>query len=341
MSNHKKPRLKMQIGPLTPGPTTETASPPSLIGNFTSTQFQSQQRELRIDDIHPRPDQPRRTFTAESTEQLTQSVRTHGILQPLSVHLKDGRYDLIAGERRLRAARAAGLAEVPVRVFENLSEIQIRQLSALENLQREDLNPVDEADAIMDILSAELRISRRHLTGRLERWRAVRQRDPHLINASDEEKQGIAQMDRIFPGLSRGAWTSFVANRLPVLRLPERLLSAVRAGEVEYTKAVAIRSAPAIFHEKLLQQAPGLSLVEIRKAVKESQLTPTDQEDFQKYNAQFMQLRSRLLPARILQLSQEERDYILMLLQEAGAVLDGTSKAKKKVPRRKSFDPFQ
>lgn len=335
MSSQKKSRPKMQIGPLTPGPAAQPASPPSLIGGFTSTQFQSQQRELRIEDIHTRPHQPRRTFTPQSIEQLTQSVRTHGILQPLSVHLRSGRYDLIAGERRLRAARAAGLAEVPVRVFESLSDAQIQQLAALENLQREDLNPVDEADAIMDILSAELQIPRQRLTGRLERWRSVKQRDPHLIKASDEEKQGIEQMERIFPGLSRGSWTSFVANRLPVLRLPEPLLTAVRAGNLEYTKAVAIRAAPAALHEKLLQRAPGLSILDLRKVVKQSLLTSDDKEELQQDSARFQSLRTKLSPGRVLQLTQEERDYVLMLLEEAGAILDGTARPKRRVPRPK------
>ena len=333
MSSQKKTRPKMQIGPLTGAAQGQAASPPTLIGGFTSTQHQSQQRELRVDDIQPRSQQPRRTFLPESIEQLTQSVRTHGILQPLSVHHHNGRYDLIAGERRLRAARAAGLAEVPVRVFENLSDSQIRQLAALENLQREDLNPVDEADAIMDILSSEFQIHRDRLTGRLERWRAVKHRDPQLINATEDEKHAIEQIERIFPSLSRGSWTSFVANRLPVLRLPERLLGAVRSGEVEYTKALAIRQAPPIFHEKLLAQAPAMSILDLRKAVKEAALTPTDKEDFQKYNAQFMRLRSRLMPGKVMSLTQEQRDYILLLLQEAESVLEGKVKPKKKPPR--------
>ncbi|GAA5503624.1 nucleoid occlusion protein [Deinococcus xinjiangensis] len=333
MSSQKKTRPKMQIGPLNGSSEAQAPSPPTLIAGFTSTQHQSQQRELRVDDIRPRSHQPRRTFLPDSIEQLTQSVRTHGILQPLSVHHQSGQYELIAGERRLRAARAAGLAEVPVRIFENLSDSQIQQLAALENLQREDLNPVDEADAVMDILSAELEVPRERLTGRLERWRTLVMRNPHLIDVPEDDKRGIALIERTFPSLSRGSWTSFVANRLPVLRLPEPLISAVRAGELEYTKAVAIKSAAPIFHVMLLEQAHTMSIHELRKAVKESRLTPTDKEDFQKYNAQFNRLRHRLSNANILKLHQDERDYILKLLDEATAVLEGKTKAKKKIPR--------
>lgn len=331
MSSQKKPRAKMQIGPLTAPKEPSQQTPPSLIGGFTSTQFQSQQRELNIEVIHPRKDQPRRTFTAESIEQLTQSVRTHGILQPLSVHLKDGQYDLIAGERRLRAAKAAGLTEVPVRVFEHMSDIQIRQLAALENLQREDLNPVDETDAIMDILSSELRIPRRQLTAQLERWKALKMRNPELINIDPEENQGIERLEQVFQALSRGAWTSFVANRLPVLRLPEMLLEAVRTGKLEYTKAIAIKSAPPIFHAKLVAQAQTMGISSLRQAIKEASLTPTDQEDFQKYNAQFLLMRRKLTPSKILELEQNERDYVMELLHEVEAVLDGEAEVRRKV----------
>lgn len=331
MSSQKKPRPKMQIGPLTAPQASSPQTPPSLTGGFTSTQFQSQQRELNIDLIRPRQDQPRRTFNEDSLDQLTQSVRTHGILQPLAVHLNDGQYDLIAGERRLRAARAAGLTEVPVRVFENMSKAQIKQLAALENLQREDLNPVDETDAIMDILSSELRVPRAELTARLEKLKALKVRNPDLIGVDEDKKQQIEQLERIFPALSRGAWTSFVANRLPVLRLPSLLLEAVRAGELDYTKAIAIKPAPPVLHEKLIAQSKEMGIQELRKTVRESAMSLTQQADFQEYDSQVQRLRRKLSALRMLELDDKKRDYLVQLLNEVEAVLDDRTRFRKKM----------
>lgn len=221
----KKERPRLQMGPLS-----STAVQESLMAGFTSPPAPELQTELPINAIRPRPQQPRRSFSLESLERLADSIRRHGILQPLSVHQTDQGYDLISGERRLRAARAAGLGRVPVKVFSGLTEHQVQQLAAVENLQREDLNPVDEADAVLYILAVELDMPKADLTPRLEKWKSMRMRDPALARASEEERQAIAHLEALFRGLSRGEWTSFVANRLPVLRLPEPLLEAVREG---------------------------------------------------------------------------------------------------------------
>lgn len=106
-------------------------------------------RTLPIASLEADPEQPRRTFDAEALEELASSIREHGVLQPLVVRRGDGGgYVVVAGERRLRAARAAGLAEVPCMVLagESLREARLAQLA--ENLQREDLSPIDEARAV-------------------------------------------------------------------------------------------------------------------------------------------------------------------------------------------------
>lgn len=101
--------------------------------------------KLKLMDIEPNRDQPRKLFDDDSLAELARSIAQHGIIQPLLVRpLADGGYQLVAGERRWRAARIAGLAEVPVIVRE-LSEDEVMVLSLIENLQREDLNPIEEA----------------------------------------------------------------------------------------------------------------------------------------------------------------------------------------------------
>ena len=104
-----------------------------------------QARTLRITEIFPNKNQPRRDFDEESLKTLADSIKRHGVLQPILVRpLPDGGYQIVAGERRWRASRLAGLEEMPVYIRE-LSEEQTAQLALVENLQREDLNPIDEA----------------------------------------------------------------------------------------------------------------------------------------------------------------------------------------------------
>ncbi len=103
--------------------------------------------QLPLDRIGPNPNQPRKTFNEASIEELARSVREHGIVQPLLVTRSGDRYELIAGERRYRAAKRAGLLTVPVIVKEMVQEGEALQLALIENIQREDLNPMEEAAA--------------------------------------------------------------------------------------------------------------------------------------------------------------------------------------------------
>ncbi|MGN0699669.1 MAG: ParB/RepB/Spo0J family partition protein [Oscillospiraceae bacterium] len=101
---------------------------------------------LRISDIEPNKDQPRKEFDKEALAQLADSINKHGVLQPLIVRsLPAGGYQIIAGERRWRAAKMAGLSEVPVVIRDDIRDEQIMQIALIENLQRENLNPIEEA----------------------------------------------------------------------------------------------------------------------------------------------------------------------------------------------------
>jgi len=103
---------------------------------------------LPLDDIIPNRDQPRKTFDEGALEELADSIRQHGVLQPLLVRpLPEGHYQLVAGERRWRAARMAGLTELPV-VVKELNDTEAMELAIIENLQREDLNPIEEAEGL-------------------------------------------------------------------------------------------------------------------------------------------------------------------------------------------------
>ena len=101
---------------------------------------------LRISEIEPNKNQPRKSFNNETLKQLADSITEHGVLQPLIVRsIAAGNYVIIAGERRWRAAKMAGLSEIPVLIRDDLSEEQAMQIAMIENLQRENLNPIEEA----------------------------------------------------------------------------------------------------------------------------------------------------------------------------------------------------
>ena len=112
--------------------------------------------KLNINDIEPKRDQPRKTFNEEALAELADSIALHGVIQPLLVRpISDGGYQLIAGERRWRASRLAGLTEVPV-VIREMTDSEAMELALIENLQREDLNPIEEAEGyklLMDTYS--------------------------------------------------------------------------------------------------------------------------------------------------------------------------------------------
>jgi ParB family transcriptional regulator, chromosome partitioning protein len=112
---------------------------------------------LRVDGIDPNPLQPRTTFNAERLQELADSIRANGIIQPLVVRTHGGRFQLVAGERRWRAAKIAGLTEVPV-VVEEISDDRLLEITLVENIQREDLNPIEVATAF-ERLSRELHLS--------------------------------------------------------------------------------------------------------------------------------------------------------------------------------------
>jgi ParB family transcriptional regulator, chromosome partitioning protein len=231
-----------------------------------------QNQKAKIDEIHLPQKQPRRYFDPEKLAQLIASVQEHGILEPLLARpLATGGYELIAGERRLRAAKEAGLIEVPI-VSREMTDQQALQVALIENLQREDLNPLEETEAILDLLSLELGVSRAEIVSLLQRAELARRRNQELTH---NVMRQLEQADLMFKELGRFTASSFRANRLPLLNLPEDVLEMLRQGKLEYTKARAIAKLKDISHRKvLLQEATkrNLSLVQIKERIKD--LTP-------------------------------------------------------------------
>jgi ParB family transcriptional regulator, chromosome partitioning protein len=119
---------------------------------------------ILIADIHPNPLQPRTVFDAAHLQELSNSIETHGIIQPLLVRRKGASFELIAGERRLRAAKLAGLVEVPA-IIQDYADDRILEIALIENIQREDLNPMETAQAL-DRLHTEMNLSHEEIAAR-------------------------------------------------------------------------------------------------------------------------------------------------------------------------------
>jgi ParB family chromosome partitioning protein len=118
-----------------------SAPPPRPAPELTNTV-----RSLPVDEIRPNPVQPRSSFDPDRLQELAASIRANGVIQPLIVRSVDGKYELVAGERRLRAAKAAGLTHVPA-LIQELTEDRLLEVALIENIQREDLNPIETAPA--------------------------------------------------------------------------------------------------------------------------------------------------------------------------------------------------
>lgn len=224
---------------------------------------------IPIDHISLPQSQPRKYFDAQRMQQLVESVKRDGILTPLLVRPVGDSYELVAGERRYRAARAAGLTEVPVTVKE-MTDIEATQFALVENLQREDLNPIEETEGILHLLAITLNCPVTEVQTLLNRMQnSVAGRVTHNVMDSDRAQVVVS----VFARLGQMTWESFAKNRLPLLKLPDDIKDALRSGRIEYTKALAISRVDSVSErQQLLEDASalGLSLSQIRERVKAS-----------------------------------------------------------------------
>jgi ParB family chromosome partitioning protein len=153
-----------------------------------------------IEQIRPNRNQPRKNFTPEKLEELAASIREQGIIQPLVVTQKDGFYEIIAGERRWRAAQKAGLHEVPV-VIREASEETVLELALIENIQRQDLNAIEEAQAYRSLVE-HLAISQEDVARRVGKNRTTVTNALRLLKLPDDVQRDIIE-ERLTMGHAR------------------------------------------------------------------------------------------------------------------------------------------
>ena len=224
---------------------------------------------LPLDSIVLPESQPRKYFDEHAMTQLISSVKERGVLQPVLVRpLPSGEsgYELVAGERRFRAATAVGLDDIPV-VIKKLDDEDAVEISILENLQREDLNPVEETEAILGLLSIRLRRSRAEVIAMLNQASHTGSSTADNVIRSSEWEDAEA----VFESLGRFTPESFRTNRLPLLSLPKDVLTELKGGAIQYTKARAIAQVKEVVaRKKLLKEAVSeeLSLKSIKERIR-------------------------------------------------------------------------
>lgn len=148
--------------------------------------------QLPLTKIERNPNQPRRKFDQQALEELAESIRLHGVITPITVRHgeKDGYYQIIAGERRWRAARLAGLKEIPAMVLE-VGEGEVMELALIENLQRQDLNPIEEAEGY-DRLMQQFGLTQEEIANRVVKSRSAVANALRLLGLPDEVRTMVA-----------------------------------------------------------------------------------------------------------------------------------------------------
>ena len=210
---------------------------------------------VKISKVEPNREQPRKNFDEDALQELAESIKQFGVLQPILVQERDDYYEIIAGERRWRAANIAGLKEVPV-IIRNLTEQEIVEIALIENIQREDLNPIEEAQAYKRLLT-EFNLKQDEVAERVSKSRTAVTNSMRLLKLSDEVQQMV--IDEMI--------TTGHARALLAIEDPEQ--QYILAQKV-FDEKLSVRDI-----EKLVKN---LGKTKVQKKSKEKQLTAIYQE---------------------------------------------------------------
>ncbi|OWY67748.1 hypothetical protein B7486_29550 [cyanobacterium TDX16] len=281
-------------------------------------------QEIEIGSIVLGTLQPRKFFDESQMEELVASVREVGILEPLIVRPQDdNKFELVAGERRLRAASIVGLSKVPV-IVKIFDDDEALKVALMENLLRADLNPIEEVEGLLQLLGLTLKIETTGVKSLLYGMNNKAATNGKHNVMLDERQQ---EVKRLFEKMGFN-WESFLKNRLPLLNLPENVKDALRAGRIEYTKAIQIARIPDDNkRQELLQSAidEGLSVAEITQRVRaikqQNRETGRERELVERAKKVFAQFRKNDSIT-----SEERREKLESLLDQIESLLNEVPK---------------
>ena len=231
----------------------------ALLGDYTEQSSESV-RTLDIYSIDINSDQPRKVFDEEKLKELAESIKLHGVVQPIIVREVNGRYIIVAGERRYRAARLAGLKEVPALV-KNLSDNEVMEVALIENIQRENLNPIEEAAAIK-FLMQQHDLTQEEVATRLSKSRPAIANSVRLLNLPAQVQEHL-KSGRIQAGHAKAILS--LSDKDKQLDLAERIAKggvSVRAAE-ELAREMQ-NAAPASRRRKSTSADPDITEAENR-----------------------------------------------------------------------------
>jgi ParB family chromosome partitioning protein len=224
-----------------------------------------QLRTMPLDRLKPNPFQPRRDFDQEALEELAESMKRNGLMQPLVIRKDGSDFTIIAGERRFRAARLAGFEQVPVIVMDEVDDAAMLELALVENLQREDLNPLETADAYRTLIE-KCGLTQGQLAQRVGKSRTAVTNSLRLLGLPDKIKEYIRQ-GKLSEGHARAILA--VDNEDERVKLAEQIIndslsvreSERKAGRSRGRKLVPKRKLPALAEaESRLKQLLGTSV---------------------------------------------------------------------------------
>lgn len=287
----------------------------SILGDLGAEAASPEGSAISISRIRFNQDQPRQYFDDEALRDLSKSIASRGVLEPILVRRQGEDFELIAGERRTRAAMLAGLEQIPA-VILDVDDHEALEISIMENLQREDLNAVEETEAVLKLLELHFSFTRQQVVNALQEiYNEERGRgrgDTYPADVKEELRTVLSRLGRFTP-------SSFYVNRVPILDFPDELLAAVRSGELEFTKAQVIaRVKDERRRRSLLGQAlrESLTLTEIRARAR-TQDGPADESA-----EQLQRTRKLLTGRRIARLPAKQRSRVQKLLAELVELLE-------------------
>lgn len=179
--------------------------PEKIIDNASDTSENvSRETLIRVSEIEPNKTQPRKRFDEDALQELAESIKQYGVIQPLILQKRDRHYEIIAGERRWRAARMAGLKEVPA-IIKDYSPQEVVEIALIENIQREDLNPIEEAQTYQRLIQ-EFQLKQDEVAERVSKSRAAVTNSMRLLKLDDRVQQMLID-DMISSGHARALLT--------------------------------------------------------------------------------------------------------------------------------------